>query len=306
MRLGSRPNSNSDDPSGKRPRSVIETLAVFALLALLGVIGADYSILVIRPKLLPAQPPPARRLAPVQTLATDRHAYDIILSHNIFNSDQKIPEPVGQSKEKNRLDAPPVLSSLPLALMGTIVHVNPLRSVATITLKSKNEQLPFRVDQTIPDNLAKVTKIERNKVIFRNIATQRLEYIEMKEDAKLNFGVAGFQPKQVGEVKQNSDTDFELKGDDVKKLTSNLPELLQQARAVPVPNGFRILDIQPGSIYERLGIKAGDVINGVNGEPVDSPAKAMELYNALRSASTINLQIERNGQRQNLNYNIVK
>jgi general secretion pathway protein C len=287
-----------------KSRPPIETVAIYALIALLGLIFADFAILEIRPRMLPSQPPPARKLSPTSTPLADRGTYNIITSHNIFNADKKIAEPVGAKSGAVPIDAPPVPSQLPLVLLGTIVHIDPLRSVATINMKSKNNQMAFRVDHVIPDNLAKVTKIERNKVIFRNLATQRLEFIEIKDDAKINFGVTGFQPKANGEVKQVGDTDFELKSDDVKKLTGNLPELLQQARAIPVPGGFKVLDIQPGSIYERLGIKPNDIINGVNGEVIDTPAKAMDAYNGLRNSPNISLQIERNGQRQNLNYNI--
>jgi general secretion pathway protein C len=135
----------------------------------------------------------------------------------------------------------------------------------------------------------------------------------MKDDGKISFGQAAFKPQQHGEVTKMSDTDFQLKRDDINKLTSNLPELLQQARAVPRmgPNGqiecFSMADIAPGSIYERLGLKRGDCIKSVNGERIDSPAKAMELYNALRAnANAINLGIERGGRDENFNYNITQ
>ena len=208
---------------------------------------------------------------------------------------------------KAPVDAPPVLTQLPLQLVGTIVHVNLMRSVATINVKSKNDQMAFRVSQTIPDNLATVEKIERNKVIFRNRANQRLEYIEIKEDSKFNFGQASAPTGvQAGPVLQTSPTDFSISGADVKKATSDLPSLLQQARAVPVPGGFRIEEIMPNSIYEKLGMKPGDIIRGVNGEAVDNPAKAMELYNALRTSNSIKIDIERNGARQTNNYSITQ
>jgi general secretion pathway protein C len=47
-----------------------------------------------------------------------------------------------------------------------------------------------------------------------------------------------------------------------------------------------------------------DVIKAVNGEAVNSPTKAMELYNALRSENQISLVIERNGREETFRYNI--
>jgi general secretion pathway protein C len=108
-----------------------------------------------------------------------------------------------------------------------------------------------------------------------------------------------------------SDTQFELKRDDINRLTNNLPELLQQARAVPRmgPNGqiecFSLADIAQGSIYEQLGLKRGDCIKSVNGEKIDSPGKAMEMYNALRSGSNaIQIGIERGGRDEDFSYSI--
>ena len=62
--------------------------------------------------------------------------------------------------------------------------------------------------------------------------------------------------------------------------------------------------MQKGSIFEKLGLKRLDIIKEVNGEPIDSPAKAMELYNALKNTTRIDLGIERNGRLENFNYQI--
>ncbi len=292
-------------------RQLVQTVSVILLLAFLGYILADFGMLFVRGSLYPVQPPPARRITRY-TPPPSGGSYGVITSRNIFNADQKIPPKVGATEGENKpADGPPVPSSLPIQLVGTIVHVNPKRSIASLKLGAKNEQVPVKVDGIIPDNLATVTKIERSKIIFRNHASQRLEFIEMKDEKKISFAAGSGRPVQQGEVTKISDTDFQLKREDINKLTSNLPDLLQQARAVPRmgPNGnvecFSLADIAPGSIYERLGLKRGDCIKSVNGERIDSPAKAMEMYNALRgSASGINLGIERDGRDNNFNYNI--
>ena len=68
--------------------------------------------------------------------------------------------------------------------------------------------------------------------------------------------------------------------------------------------GFKFLAIQPDSIYTKLSFQNGDCIKSVNGESIDNPAKAMELYNALKSSSQINLKVERDGKDQEMEYNI--
>lgn len=306
-------------PGQSSDSTALKTLSIYCLLALIGYIIADLAIVSHREQLFPLAPPAARQRAQQQVAQNSRGTYNVIADRNIFNNDKKIPPPFGSTGGTDGTepgsgikDAPPVPTNLPITLLGTIVHANPLRSVATLGLKSKNDQVAVRVDSDI-ESMAVVTKIERNRVEFRNSATQRLEFVEIKDDTKISLVSSAPVTKQVGEVKQKSDTEFELKRDDVNKLTSNLPELLQQARAVPRmgPNGqiecFSLADIAPGSIYERLGLKRGDCIGEVNGEKIDSPGKAMDMYNALRSGSAqIQIGVDRGGRKESFNYQITQ
>jgi S1-C subfamily serine protease len=52
----------------------------------------------------------------------------------------------------------------------------------------------------------------------------------------------------------------------------------------------------PGSIYRRLGIESGDVVRRINGELLDSPDMALELYNKLHDEKWIDVELERGGK----------
>ena len=56
--------------------------------------------------------------------------------------------------------------------------------------------------------------------------------------------------------------------------------------------------------FSQLGLKKMDVIKSVNGEPVTSPQKAMELYQALRNEGNISIGIERDGRTESLDYTV--
>ncbi|MBI3542315.1 MAG: PDZ domain-containing protein, partial [Deltaproteobacteria bacterium] len=90
---------------------------------------------------------------------------------------------------------------------------------------------------------------------------------------------------------------------------ANLNEVLQQARAIPnfengMPDGYKILQIVPGSIFEKLGIKNGDVITGLNGETVNDPGKALALLNDLPNANHVEITVKRGGQKKTMQYDI--
>ncbi|MBI2711865.1 MAG: PDZ domain-containing protein [Bdellovibrio sp.] len=71
-----------------------------------------------------------------------------------------------------------------------------------------------------------------------------------------------------------------------------------------VPAGYKLFQIVPGSIYEKLGLVNGDVIAGVNGSPITDPGKAFEMISELKTSSHLELQVKRDGKPQTYTYDI--
>lgn len=302
----------STKPKNQRPP--LEKWYSYILVLFAGYCIADLTILAFRDRMLPQSAPAARPRSNRVEATASRGAYNTIISRNIFSADGVIPDPMatkGQDPSKHK-DADPVPSNLPLTLIGTMVHSNPEKSIAAIELKGKNQTLSFTPKKEIT-GLATVISVERHRVIIRNLNSNLLEYIEMKKDGnKVSFGGGATTTHSAGkEVQKVGENNFAIKRADLLKYTSDLSSVLMQARAVPnrAPgtgeiNGYRLLDIQPGSIFEQLGLQRMDVIKGVDGTPVDSAAKAMELYNALKNSPKLSIQVERNGKSESLNYTI--
>ena len=96
---------------------------------------------------------------------------------------------------------------------------------------------------------------------------------------------------------------------DLRKKLSDFPALMSQARVVPhfvngKSDGFVISDIVIGSLYQQVGLQNGDVIRKVNGKQVSSAQQAMAMYKALESATSIDLELMRAGQVQQVHYDI--
>jgi len=316
-------DANADVPSpafyGARPirpqtvgeRSFDKHLPM-VLILLIALFSADLTILFFRDSLLPTSAPPTfPQRGSLNPAVKSRTEYGPITDRNIFNSDGIIPNPLSAPEgEMYADDGPAVKSTLPLNLIGTIVHANPGKSVATIQLRTTNEVIPYLPNDQI-ENVATLIRVQRRKAIIRNTQSSRLEYIEIPEDAKVSFAKMAAPAAATGVFSQQGDT-ISIKRSDLNNYLKNLPDLLQQATAVPniVPgsggevDGFKMLGIEPGSVFSQIGLKVGDVLKGVNGEKVNSPAKAMELYNNLRNEGRIELEVERDGRTQSLNFNI--
>jgi hypothetical protein len=70
--------------------------------------------------------------------------------------------------------------------------------------------------------------------------------------------------------------------------------------------GYRIF---PGAnhgatAFTQLGLKAGDLIEAVNGTPLDDAARAMEVLQTLSSSATATVTVSRNGAPQEVNLNL--
>ena len=84
------------------------------------------------------------------------------------------------------------------------------------------------------------------------------------------------------------------------------PEFLSQALIVPNPGGggFLVREVQSGSLYEKLGLRPGDVIRNVNGQPITSMDDVMRLYQQFGSAERVLVDVQRQGRSETLYYDM--
>lgn len=74
------------------------------------------------------------------------------------------------------------------------------------------------------------------------------------------------------------------------------PNPARQALMLPSPGGGLIVKkTRPGSVYREIGLRAGDVITSVNGQPVNSIDEIETIYQQVQEnkASTITMTIRR-------------
>ena len=83
------------------------------------------------------------------------------------------------------------------------------------------------------------------------------------------------------------------------------PEFLNQALIVPNPDGgFLVRQVQAGSLYEKLGLRPGDVIRNVNGQPLTNMDDVMRLYQQFGTAQRVLVDVQRQGRNETLYYDM--
>lgn len=195
----------------------------------------------------------------------------------------------------------PVSESLPYKLIGTVEGDR----FAGAVLEDSTGQTFYRIREKLPDG-SSIVKVMRDKVTIKKSDGSTAD-LQVVDDTKI---VAVPAPGAGGSsVRKLSDGKFAVDQKEVLASTENMGQILTQARALPYVEqgktvGFRISEIVPGSIYEKIGLKNGDVIQQVNSQEVDDPAKFFQLYQGLRNERSITIDLIRGGQRQSLNYEI--
>ncbi len=276
---------------------------------------ADLTALVVG-EYIPA--PPVARLGAMGGPSSRQKSindYGGIVARNLFNSKGIIPgeESKGDGTDSSSpadLGGPPTRSILPLNLIGTLVLEDELRSIATIEDKAASAVYPVRVEDEIPDKL-KVLKVEATRVTFLNKSSGRREFLELPDENPGNPRLSVGRPMGSGApgIEKLAATQYNVSRSEVDKALADFNNILTQARAVPnfengAPSGYKLFQIVPGSIYDKLGLQNGDVVSGLNGNPINDPAKAFEMLSELKTSNHMELQVKKDGKTLTYTYDI--
>jgi len=213
------------------------------------------------------------------------------------------PSPAEQGKA---VSEPVRETELNLTLKGILAHRGGGKQLALIA-KGDGDETVYGVGDTVPGG-AEIVRIESRRVILRRNGVTEALNLEVQE---LEGGSAGRVANGGGGggIRRTGEHQREVARSTVRRKLENLPTLLQQAKAVPHSEngrkaGFRIVNIQGGSVFEDLGLKEGDIIQGVNGKQIRTPSQALKAYRELKSASNFKVRLKRNGQPVTLNYDV--
>lgn len=249
--------------------------------------------------------------------------------------------PVEEPKpEENTAPGELEASTLPINLVGTFVSALPDLSYATLQIEGENKIASHGSEYL--DGKARVVKIAPGHIVLKE--DNRYTYVRLWATNQAGaappggrpgapgaavpgrpmppVGAATPPPTPVGDagdtgtggdvaqgVTKTGAYDYSIDRKMLDKQLQDLPKLQSEARVVPhykdnQYQGFKLVGVRPGSLYRAIGIRSGDVITAVNGNKIDSPNKALELFEQLKSSSNISVEIERRGQPKTLAYTI--
>ncbi len=110
-------------------------------------------------------------------------------------------------------------------------------------------------------------------------------------------------------IQKISDSEFHVDHAVIDNILEHQAELMKSARIVPESKdgkvvGIRLFGIRPDTLLGTLGIQNGDRLESINGFDMGSPEKALEAYARLRTATSLNVKVNRRGAPLSIDYKI--
>lgn len=224
--------------------------------------------------------------------------YSIINKRDIFglNDETKKPEDISNLEP----------TELSLKLRGTMVS-NRGKSYAII-VDEKQRRGKDREKLVVEGNVIKdavLTKVFRNKVILNVDGHKEILAMEDYGGRRRSGYSSGRSRTSREPIKQKKTISRNV----INRSLDNMNELLSQAKVRPhykngSPDGFLISRIKRNSLFKKLGLRNGDIIQEVNGEQIDSVDEALAIYQNLISSNAIDIKLKRRGRERIITYSI--
>lgn len=163
-------------------------------------------------------------------------------------------------------------------------------------IEANGDEEPYGVGAQLPGGV-KIRAIYADRVLLDRGG--RLETLRLPQDLAGSAGdqpatmqpppMAMQQPQNLGQLRQ--------------QIMNDPQRLMEVVRTMPVMDhgklsGYRVYPAGNPSIFNQLGLKAGDVVTAVNGIPLTDPAQSMRVLSTIKTSDQISVSLLRNGQMQ--------
>ncbi len=251
--------------------------------------------------------------------------FSFLWERGILGAEKKAQEVAVQPEIRQEVLSP--LSST-YRLVGTIVGEN--SRYALIASKSDNKVIVKRIKEEIePGAIISAIKSDRIEILRGN--TIEILFLFQEDEKRFSearvspqvsqfssspqpspepfFGQFGPRTSPEADLKQVGENTYEVRREYVQANLQDMTNLLVSARAIPYIKdgqiqGFRLVNISPGSFYRVIGIQDGDVIKSINGIQLSNPQSLMKIMSDIQNETYFEIKIERMGQDKTLRYYI--
>jgi general secretion pathway protein C len=193
------------------------------------------------------------------------------------------------------------LSSANLVLAGTIATQDPKHGIAIIS-----DGGPSKV-YSVGEN---VSGASLHSVYLDHVVLDRngsLETLLLPRQLPGDRGIASAR-------RMPADPRTTSAVNNIRRMVQQDPGILDQVmrtvasydNAAGKLRGFRAYPGRNRAIFNKLGLKPGDLVTAINGQALDDPQRSQEVFNTIQTSDRVTVTIERGGQKQDISLNIAQ
>lgn len=240
-----------------------------------------------------------------------------IISTNLFNAKEN--DKSLENVIKKDIDSIVCLdadkpTNLQIKLLDTVVLQDSVKSVASVQMRGSSELTNVREGERL-EQMAEVAKINRFKMILKNLETGECEYAATEQETDSAMPDIKIISKRAAKsIFKSLNPDIKNKGNSFKikktfrdKMVTDMSDILTQAKAIQImnPDGslcFKMTEIVKGSLYSQLNIQDDDIICNINGKKIENLNDLMGLLGKIKEIDQFQIGLNRNGMPENLDY----
>lgn len=232
---------------------------------------------------------PSQEVSTLNTVQSDaQSAARAIISEHLFGRSTPTAGPISSDS-----------STFNFRLTGVFAAIRRTDSYAIINNGAKTDQTVRVGDEIQPG--VKLKAVHPLYIIVNQDGVPKRINLEQKapEQSLIQAGSAGLGIRSIG---------YNVYSISRNNLTAALQDGSSNIRlgqlASASGGGMLVTDASSGSLAEKLGLQAGDLLRNVNGEPVSSMADLSRIYQRFKQVSQVQLDISRSGKLIQLRYTV--
>ncbi len=210
-------------------------------------------------------------------------------------STTNIPNVIGFKlfAENSSASGAPSQPNVPMTLEGVFVAQPASRSAAVINVN--NASLRYRVGQKIEGTSYQLSAVSWNQVTLQGDdgSMQQLKFGDSNASAIGNAPVAG---QAVPAQNDNQQAQAALSNAIQQMKTNPSAYLGQMGLSTAGGKGYEVTNNVSPNVRAQMGLRAGDKIISVNGQPVGNPTTDAQLLQQVQQSRNAQVQIQRGEQ----------
>jgi len=256
-----------------------------------------YNTAVLSWRLVPAaerEVLPAVQVESSQQAAVSNGGWNIARWSLFGKESRNVPAPVVVQKDIPK-------TTLKLTLRGVFVSDG---GGGAIIAEANGKERYYAVNSRISDGVT-LSEVHPSKVVLKR--NNSLEVLELPKES-VNTSRGSSTRKSASRSRGRSAAPMNLK--QYRKDLLKEPQRLTDAiKMNPKSERGKFIgyEVNPGrdrALFDRVGLISGDIVTAVNGIQLDTPAKGLNVLRSLQTASSVRLDIKRNGRAQSFDVSI--